>query len=308
MFVLLGSDDNIHAGGVEFFVNAFKGRVNPAGAGNAPTYDGTPALMSFYLIGTDIFGPHIDDQEWRGQYMAAYYAGHEIGNHGFHGLAADAPQGTVENWLNNWIAPTHEALVRMGIAPEDIRGYRAAQDIVDPAMYEALIQAGYEYANSSTTNHHSNLPAWWPGTLDNGWPGGAEWDDRDFGENQNIYEVPQTYAIGTSAYCDGHWFESADNNTGQDWLEDIKQTFLDLYDGNRAPLSLCLHSQVWGPVNTLARGGSDQLTAELLERQNAMNEFLDWLLSGEFEDVRIVTHAQLLDWMKNPVALNSSTG
>jgi hypothetical protein len=307
MFVLLGSDDNNRAGGVEFFVNVFEGRVNPAGNGNAATFDGTPALMSFYLIGTNIYGPNIDSQEWRNQYLAAYNDGHEIGNHGFHGLASDAPRGTVQNWLNNWIEPTHDALLQLGIAPEDIHGYRAAQDVVDPAMYEALKQLGYEYGNSSTTNHSSNSPAWWPGTLDEGWPGGATWDNRNFGEHTDIWEIPQTYATGTSDYCDKDWFDPPINGTGQDWKEDMQETFLQLYNGNRAPLSLCLHSQDWGPTNALASGGSGQLTPTILERQRAMDEFLDWLLSGQFPEVRVISHAQLLDWMRNPVALNGAT-
>ena len=294
MFVLLGSDDNNRAGGVEFFVNALEGRRNP---------DGSPAHMSFYLIGSNIYGPNIDSQTWRDQYMAAYNAGHEIGNHGFHGMAGDAERGTVDNWVENWIKPTHDALVRMGIPPEEIRGYRAAQDVVDASMYEALASLGYEYANSTTTNHSSNMPAWWPGTMENGWPGSAEWDDRDFGNTAGLWTVPQTYSAGDSRYCDKAWFDPPDNETGADWREDMQETFLELYHGNRAPLSLCLHSQDWGPTNTLATGGTDELTPAILERQQAMNEFLDWLLSGQFPEVRIVSHAELIDWMRNPVGL-----
>lgn len=306
MFVLFGSDDNNRAGGVEFFVNAFKGRTNPAGTGNPATYDGSPALMSFYLIGTNIFGPNIDDQQWRDQYIAAYRAGHEIGNHGFYGLAGEGPRGTEASWLENWIRPTHDALVRMGVHTEDINGFRAAQDAVDPAMYAALKTAGYRYANSSTTNHSTNLPAYWPGTLENGWQGGPEWEDREFGEHSGIWEVPQTYATGTSIYCDKAWFDPPKSGTGHDWMSDMQETFRELYNGNRAPLSLCLHSQDWGPVNTLARGGANEMNATLVERQEAMTEFVDWLLSGEFPDVRIITHEQLLDWMENPVPLPRS--
>ncbi|MDP2637805.1 MAG: fibronectin type III domain-containing protein [Candidatus Levybacteria bacterium] len=301
-FVLLGSDDNNRAGGVEFFVNTMKNRLNPVGSGNSATYDNKPALMSFYLIGTNIYGPNINSQEWRDQYMAAYNNGHELGNHGFYGLANDAPRGTVNNWINNWIKPTHDAMVKMGVSAQDILGMRAAQDEVDPAFYQALKQFGYEYGNSSTTNHSTNLPAWWTGTLDNGWPGGATWDTRNYGQTQGVWEIPQTYAKDQSAYCDKDWFDTG--KTGAQMVADLKETFTSLYNGTRTPYSICLHSQEWGPINTIAGGGVP--TASILEKQQAMKDFMDWLLNGQFPDVRIITHSQLLDWMKNPVALGPS--
>ncbi|MBI2577964.1 MAG: metallophosphoesterase [Candidatus Wildermuthbacteria bacterium] len=302
-FVLLGSDDNNRAGGVEFFINAMKNRLNPVGTGNPGTFDGAPALMSFYLIGTNIFGPNINSQEWRDQYMAAYADGHELGNHGFYGLANEAPRGTVSDWINSWIKPTHDAMIDMGVDAKDIKGMRAAQDEIDPAFYQALKQFGYTYGNSSTTGHSTNLPAWWTGTLENGWTGGATWDTRNFGNTPGIWEIPQTYATGQSAYCDKDWFGAPANKTGAQYVEDLKATFLTLRNGNKAPFSICLHSQEWGPMNTIAGGGVPSATE--LDRQAAMNEFLDWLLNGQFPDVRLVTHSQLLDWMRNPVSLST---
>jgi hypothetical protein len=187
-----------------------------------------------------------------------------------------------------------------------VRGYRAAQDALNPAMYEAIKQMGYDYGNSSTTNHSTNQPAWWPGMLDDGWPGGPTWDDRDFGGTAGIWEVPQTYSEGSSRYCEKDWFLPPASVDGAAWRADMQATFTKLYNGNRAPLSLCLHSQEWGPANALAFGGTAEMNASIVERQKAMNDFLDWLLSGQFPDVRIVTHSQLLDWMKSPVPLRAA--
>jgi len=312
MFVLLGSDDNNRAGGMEFFVDAFEGRTNPSGNGNPATFDGEAAAMSFYIIGTNIYGPNISSNQWRDQYMSIYENGHELGNHGFHGLANNASRGTINNWLNNWMQPTQDAIEQMFVAygysvqdaREAVRGYRTAQDVIDPAMYDAIEAMGYDYGNSSVTNHSSNQPAWFPGTLDNGWPGGATWDSRDFGDNPDVWEIPQTYNSSNSRYCDKDWFERGDS--GADWRADMQETFTQLYNGNRAPFSLCLHSQDWGPTNTIASGGVP--SSSQLERQQAMNDFLDWLLSGQFPDVRVITHNDLLQWMKSPVALNSQPG
>ncbi|MBI2577600.1 MAG: fibronectin type III domain-containing protein, partial [Candidatus Wildermuthbacteria bacterium] len=59
-FVLIGSDDNHQVNGMAFFRQLLQGKRNPAGTGNAATFDGLPMTMSFYLIGTNIYGENID--------------------------------------------------------------------------------------------------------------------------------------------------------------------------------------------------------------------------------------------------------
>jgi hypothetical protein len=309
MFVLIGSDDNNRAGGVEFLTQALTGRVNPPGSGASATFDGQPAHMSFYLIGSDIY--ENGEVQLRDQYMTAYETGHELGNHGFFATQQEAARGTIARWTDNWLRPTQEAIEQMfveyGYTVEDARaavnGFRSPENVIDATLYEALSLMGYEYGNSSNTNHSTNRPAWWPGTLEAGWPGGATWDTRDFGTNGDMWEIPQTYAQSTENTCDTDWFGASSNNTGQAWKSDMQSTFFDLYFGNRAPLSICIHAQNFGPVNTTANGGDAQVTPQIAERRQAFIELLDWLLSGEFPDVRIVSHAEALEWLKSPVAL-----
>ena len=313
MFVLLGSDDNTTAGGMEFMRNALAGRNNPSGASNLSTFDGQQVHMSFFLIGSNIYGPNIDDPELRNQYMSAYAAGHEIGSHGFYGRSQEAPRGTVATWTDWWLQPTQDALIQMfteygyseAEAREAIKGFRAPEDVVDATLYQALQELGYEYGNSSHTNDITNSPAWWPGTLDAGWPGGATWDRRNFGSAPGIWEIPQTYAQGTTSSCDTAWFDQTENNSGEDWMAALQSTLIDLYYGNRAPLSICLHSDNFGPEDTIANGGDAEITQTIAERQQAVDLLLDWLLdSNEFPDIRIVSHEELLEWMNNPVPLN----
>lgn len=316
MFVLFGSDDNTSAGGMEFVRNAFESRVNPAGDGDISTFDNQPINMSFYLIGSNIYGPNINDSDLRDQYMAALSSGHELGSHGFYSEQQQAPRGTVATWTDWWLQPTNSAIEQMFIeygltvndAQDAIRGFRSPQDVVDPALYEALQQMGFEYGNSSHTNDSTNSPAWWPGTLDNGWPGGATWDGRDFGSTPGFWEIPQTYAQGTTRSCDSSWFDQGSDNTGADWRSAIQSTLIDLYHGNRAPLSICIHSQNFGPENTLDNGGDLEITATIAERQEAFIQLLDWMLDSEdFPDIRIVSHAEFLDWMKDPAPFQGSS-
>jgi len=62
-------------------------------------------------------------------------------------------------------------------------------------------------------------------------------------------------------------------------------------DGNRVPLTFCVHSQ-----------SASQTTP-------ALKEFIDIVLAGEkYKDVRFVTGNQLIDWMENPIGLDGTTG
>ncbi|MBI2931727.1 MAG: hypothetical protein HYY16_08750, partial [Planctomycetes bacterium] len=54
-FVILGVDDNWSEPGLTWWtVDLFQGMINPAGTGNAATYDGTSARASFYVLGEKI--------------------------------------------------------------------------------------------------------------------------------------------------------------------------------------------------------------------------------------------------------------
>ena len=65
--------------------------------------------------------------------------------------------------------------------------------------------------------------------------------------------------------------------------------------GNRAPFMLGTHSDYYSSKYTAANNS----TAE--ERQEAIEEFLDYALSKEA--VRVVSMKQVLDWVRNPSPL-----
>ncbi|AJR06115.1 carbohydrate-binding protein [Photobacterium gaetbulicola] len=66
--------------------------------------------------------------------------------------------------------------------------------------------------------------------------------------------------------------------------------------GNRAPLSLGLHSAFYGLLNGEEHFGMPETTVS--SRQNVLKRFIDYALSKP--EVRFITHNQLIDWMKDP--------
>jgi peptidoglycan/xylan/chitin deacetylase (PgdA/CDA1 family) len=97
-FVCFGSDDNGYSGlaesgasgGLHFLTELFAGRRNPAGHGDAGTFDGAPVHYSFYVNTRYLApgpeagaytGPREDPTLVRRAWREALAAGNEIGNH-----------------------------------------------------------------------------------------------------------------------------------------------------------------------------------------------------------------------------------
>lgn len=314
-FVTFGWDDNHRAGGVRFVRDYMTARANPAGAGNPATFDGAQWSTSLYLNGENIFGPNINSPEWRAEYVGIYLDGLEIGNHGFSHDAFPDYAG--------WYADLQAcdlAIVQMlqaaGIPQSVIdarqrvrRGVRAPFDAYSNAYYLALRDLGYGYSCSTQSGHPTNAPAWWPGTLEAGWPGSPTWEAKVTGNVPGVWEIPQSFfivdvALGTvdggDNYCEKDIFDPPSSRTGAQLVDLMKNTVLHRLATNRAPVSFCLHSQEWGPNNVGADPGP-----VIAERQAALQAFADWLQA--IPEVRVVSHAQLLDWMAAPAPLGAFT-
>ncbi|WP_243734321.1 polysaccharide deacetylase family protein [Photobacterium lutimaris] len=70
-------------------------------------------------------------------------------------------------------------------------------------------------------------------------------------------------------------------------------------EGNRAPLTLGLHSAFYGMLEGEEHFGTPETT--VTSRQNVLKRFIRYALSKP--EVRFVTHNQLLDWMEKPEPL-----
>ncbi|GAA5904460.1 hypothetical protein JCM8208_004199 [Rhodotorula glutinis] len=184
-----------------------------------------------------------------------------------------------------------------GIPLKDIIGFRAPLLSWNGSTLEALHNASFTYDSSMTSATYanaSNTDAFWPYTLDNGVANNCL-EQADICQGRlklpGLWEIPMYSTFGDSQ-SDIHlmdpWLDSTDYAKVLEWL---KFSFLTHYDGTRQPFGLYSH-----PIH-LAVGypGVDDPIA----MREMLQEFLDWVQSHD--DVWIVSNAQLLEWVRNPV-------
>ena len=201
-FVAITFDDNFGlasptaAGGINYIVDFFKSRKNPAGKGRAENFDGSPIHASFFHTSIYVVddskkvlgGKSGEDHEGRNRkaWSEAFTAGHEAGNHTvnhFNGgvvpLDPDdccrARNFTARQWEEE-IASCRQHLSGpegIGAKPSDVVGFRAPYLGYNDAMLTALTNLGFVYDTSlpncfDDSEDGSNCS--WPYSLDRGSP------------------------------------------------------------------------------------------------------------------------------------------
>lgn len=191
-------------------------------------------------------------------------------------------------------------------------------------LYDTSISDGYQDLHDGTNFN-------WPYPLDEGSPGDAILAGfqgrKTIGNHPGLWEVPihpviippddlcpqynvpagfrNKMAARHQNYHDGK-VKGLDYNmlvefqmTKPEFLAALKYTFDLRYNGNRAPMVLGGHSDIYADCY------SGIQNATYTERQKALAEFIDYVLSKP--DVRVVSIKQILDWVRNPVPLSYST-
>ena len=332
VFVLLGSDDNHQANGINWFVNELlAGRTNPAGSGSPATLDGTPARMSFYMMGV---------LEGYGNGVAAatrnaYDQGNELGNHAYGGF--DGGLGSQQAWRDS-LSKTNTFLTRpvggdgtivtspggqqvtatgIGMPVSEIYGFRTPLDQYNNDLFPVLQELGFIYHASSAQGHTSqsadaSTDLYWPGTLQSGIPySNAQSGVGSMPATPGLWEIAQNYLRlppsmggGNLGYCDKDWFFTFGGDAPDvmaDKMIEILKYNLDLHiQGNRTPLHLCLHSQEWD----MQDWQSGPRSATNLAKQRILSEFLDYALAQP--EVRVGRQIDVINWVRNPVALGAS--
>jgi peptidoglycan/xylan/chitin deacetylase (PgdA/CDA1 family) len=312
-FVVFGSDDNYQVDGTNWLVNDFyRNRRNPRGQGHPATFDGTPARGSFYVVGL------IEDHgiDIRDVLSNAYLEGHEIGNHTYD----HSSESSKEDWQHQ-IEAANEFITQpvkqggLGIPTAEVYGFRAPQDAYNSELYELLDQLDFTYDASIVEGYQPDKDGtneFWPYTLDQGSPA-ADWmfksgfkDYTPPGKHPGLWEIPvDVYRIppelqpkyGDWAYgCDWNWITELDM-APKDMVTIFKHN-LDLrLKSNRAPLTLCIHSQFFGKEP--GRSEQEQESTDALRK--ALSQMLDYALSKA--EVRVVPAIDVIRWMSNPVLL-----
>ncbi len=152
MFVSMGFDDNPDPEAVNWVVSVFNGLKNPAGSGNAATYDGTTTKATFY--NTSVY------TQAAASWKAAYMAGFETGNHTINHYRGDNAAGGMNFDEAGWtreITGCNDFLVSpaVGVKRADLFGFRTPYLAYNAALFPAIKKAGFMYDCSIEEGHQT---------------------------------------------------------------------------------------------------------------------------------------------------------
>jgi hypothetical protein len=213
----------------------------------------------------------------------------------------------------------------MGVSRVQMPGFRTPFLEYNDNTLQAVSRLGFLYDCSleeGTQPGQDGGNFLWPYRLDYGSPGNFPL----IGSHPGLWEIPvYVFIVPPDGECERYgvapglraalqqrqnYFDPAAGKiTGMDWnlwcefamtpaefLATLKYT-LDLrLNGNRCPLTIGLHSELYSD-----RQDTSGLHATVAERRAALREWIDYLL--RLPQVRLVNHRELLDWLQRPEPL-----
>jgi peptidoglycan/xylan/chitin deacetylase (PgdA/CDA1 family) len=238
--------------------------------------------------------------------------------------AAESPKGTAARQPAQ--SPEHTGRGSgMGVGREILAGFRTPFLEYNDDTLKAARQLGFLYDCSleeGTQPDQDGSDFLWPYRLDNGSPGNTPL----IGRHPGLWEIPvYVFIVPPDSECERYgvapglraalqqrqnYFDlEAGKITGMDWnlwvefamtpaefLATLKYT-LDLrLNGNRCPLTVGLHSELYSDSQD-----TKGLNATVDERRAALREFFATIL--QVPQVRVVDHIELLHWLQNPEPL-----
>ncbi|KAH8922277.1 hypothetical protein BT69DRAFT_1312656 [Atractiella rhizophila] len=271
-FVTLTADDAVQKYTIDTINGFLAHRRNPNGCAPKMTYF-TSLNYTNYSMVTDWF-----------------VAGNEIADHTMThvGIPPSAEiQGNLKA-LNSF----------SGIPLSDIIGFRAPYLSYSADTLTQLHQAQFTYDSSSTSAtpcNNTDTDCFWPYTLDYGMANdclNVEGICQGQLKLPGLWEIPMYGVYDERQQAGVHLMDpylDSDNQADvQSWLQNA---FTNHYEGNRAPFGLYFH-----PIH-LATGYPG--VPDPVDEINMVNAFLDWV--QQHPNVWIVSNAQMLAWLKNPV-------
>ncbi len=202
-------------------------------------------------------------------------------------------------------------------------------------VYDCSIEEGSE-------DGHDGTNYFWPYTLDNGSmadslmqiysTGEDDWGYKPCGKAPGLWEIPvYNYIVPEDKYAKAYGFEKGlrdrihkaidffDPETGNltgfdynvfapgDWagaqmkqneyLAVLKYSFDQHIKGNRTPFTMGMHPDFYIKEVDEYYGSA----GDYKDRRKVVEQFIDYVLT--FDDVRLITAQQLLQWLENPVPL-----
>ena len=289
------------------------------------------------VTGYDV-GPSEDPALVRRAWREAVDAGHEIGNHTHshpHGreLTVAQWQDEIRRCAEILERPYPTAAggggeSGLGIPHGDLLGFRTPYLEYSDATLEAVARLGFAYDCSleeGTQGVQDGTSFVWPYRLDNGSPGNPA-----IGPHPGLWEIPvYVFIAPPDDECERlgvapglrarlrsrqDYFDATTGViTGMDWnlwceygmtpaefFATIAYTLEQRLKGNRCPLTVGLHSELYSDLQT-----AGECSASPAERRAALARFLDWLL--QHDTVRVVSARELLGWLRHPATLGGGS-
>lgn len=323
-------------GGVKWASELFSSKINPGGTPCSASF----YLATYFATGE---APNNEPTEQiKVEWSKLTKAGHEVGNHTHShksGLEYSEDKWVEEMEKCNRIlakpVPTDLTLNKnsetgASINPESIIGFRTPFLEFNDKTFRAAKRVGFEYDCSMEEGwqeEHDGTNHIWPYTLHKGSPGYTYchgenikpvdlWElpcyamlvpPDDLCEKYNVApgfrdrkvgigpdDEPYSAEEGKITGLDYNLVVSFDMDKSE-FLATMKYNFDLRYNGNRCPMLFGAHTDFYVPSFDLAPNISPK------EMREVVDEFLDYVLS--FEDVRVVSNKEVLEWLKNPEPL-----
>ncbi len=305
LFIVLGFDDNRYVDGMNWVLDLLEDKKNPAGTGNADTFDGTPALAAFYhTSGALEEGGDALLDTWK----EALARGHEVANHTVTHNTSKALSKA--EWIAEIDGCRTTLIEKLGVTKEDVVGFRTPYLDFNSATFEAVNELGMLYECTMTQMQDYNQSQFlWPYTLDEGFADKTIDGWKGKSVIPGLWEIP-VYTVGEN---DLMWppitgFDSSvltqANGSKYELMLKNSIDYRMKPGGNRAPLTVGLHSDTYAESNPSGTNYDDAL--DLAGRKAALTNFIEYALT--FPEVRFVTAIQLIEWMRNPIPLGRTAG
>lgn len=332
MFICFGWDDNGIAdlsdtGGATWIREYLKDKENPVGANQSETHDGTPMRSSFYFTGkyaeTWVYESHLNVRK---AWDSLYADGHEVGNHSTNHLMKveeidgewivtnfNGREYTKEEWLTKEIDSCHSTLTKtMKFPAADIIGWRTPRLEWNNALFEALTETGFVYDCSIESDpSEDGTSHYWPHTLNKGTP-----LSNSVTSHPGMWQLPAYRFVipeelqakaGVSVVTGldyNVWVKKGWGGlelSGPDFTEILKHN-LDLrMEGNRCPMLIGLHSDVYSSKKDADYPSSGGAAG----RQKAIEDFVEYA-EATYPEIRFVTGLDIIKWMRNPKPLGET--
>ena len=255
--------------------------IGPARAvfANRKNPNGCSAKATFFAQA--LYSNPVLAQQW-------YSQGNEIADHSFTHVSPFAGSKQEIEGMRAW------ATAFAGIPRGQVKGVRFPFRNYTKEAVEMLASLGFEYDSSMAAQSADRI---WPYTLDNGVVTECMGPNPLCGAGvvaKGLWEIPMYTISGEGGV---HLMDPYNDPSIQAPLspDSVTKLYLDNfnehYRGNRAPFGVYGHPVWLGPANQAIPDGSQKLAA--------VNRFLDQAQSNP--DVWIITNAQLIQYMKNPV-------